>query len=89
MVDKKADGSETDPDRFMQVQASSKAAYEIRFKDHLDPGWYSWFEGWIITNLEEGEVLLSCKEIDQSGLHGVLNKIRDLNLMLISVKRME
>jgi len=89
MVNKKADGSETYPDIIVQAQASSKAAYEIRFKDQLDPGWYSWFEGWMITNLEDGEVLLSCKEIDQSGLHGVLNKIRDLNLMLISVKRME
>jgi hypothetical protein len=89
MVDKKAYGSETDPDTLIQAQASSNAAYEIRFKDQLDPGWYSWFEGWIITNLEEGEVLLSCKGIDQSGLHGVLNKIRDLNLILISVKRME
>jgi hypothetical protein len=89
MVNKKADGSETYPDIIVQAQASSKAAYEIRFKDQLDPGWYSWFEGWMITNLEDGEVLLSCKGIDQSGLHGVLNKIRDLNLMLISVKRME
>jgi hypothetical protein len=89
MVGKKTNSSETDPDMLIQTEASSKAAYEIRFKDQLDPGWYSWFEGWMITNLEDGEVLLSCKEIDQSGLHGVLNKIRDLNLMLISVKRME
>ncbi len=89
MVGKKTNSSETDPDTLIQAGASSNAAYEIRFKDQLDPGWYSWFEGWIITNLEEGEVLLSCKGIDQSGLHGVLNKIRDLNLILISVKRME
>jgi hypothetical protein len=89
MVGNKTNSSETDPDMILQAGASSNAAYDIRFKDHLDPGWYSWFEGWIITNLADGEVLLSCKEIDQSGLHGVLNKIRDLNLMLISVKRME
>lgn len=59
--------------------------YEIRVKENLDPRWYAWFEGWTITNLDYGEVLLSCKKVDQSGLHGALNKIRDLNLTLISV----
>lgn len=59
--------------------------YEIRVRDHLDAHWYAWFEGWSITNLENGEVLLSRTNVDQSALHGTLNKIRDLNLVLISV----
>jgi hypothetical protein len=59
--------------------------YEIRVKNHLDPCWCDWFEGWTITNLEEGEVLLTSANADQSALHGTLNKIRDLNLKLISV----
>jgi hypothetical protein len=63
------------------------AGYEIRIKDHLETYWYTWFEGWSIINLENGEVLLSCKHVDQSGLHGALNKIRDLNLTLLSVNR--
>jgi hypothetical protein len=61
--------------------------YEIRVRDHLDQHWYTWFEGWAITNLENGEVLLRNTSIDQSGVHGALNKIRDLNLVLLSVIR--
>lgn len=59
--------------------------YEIRVKNHLDPCWCDWFEGWTITNLEGGEVLLTGANVDQSALHGTLNKIRDLNLKLISI----
>lgn len=59
--------------------------YEIRVKNHLDPCWHDWFDGWEITNLEAGEVLLTNASVDQSALHGTLNKIRDLNLTLISV----
>ena len=59
--------------------------YEIRVKNHLDPCWHDWFDGWEITNLEDGEVLLTNASVDQSALHGALNKIRDLNLTLISV----
>ncbi len=61
--------------------------YEIRVKDHLDTYWYASFEGWSITDLECGEVLLRRCGVDQSALHGALNKIRDLNLMLLSVTR--
>ncbi len=61
--------------------------YEIRVRDHLDTHWCAWFEGWEITNLENGEVLLRSSKVDKSGLHGALNKIRDLNLTLISVTR--
>jgi hypothetical protein len=59
--------------------------YEIRIKGLLDARWRAWFEGWSITNLENGEALLKSTSVDQSGLHGALNKIRDLNLTLISV----
>ena len=61
--------------------------YEIRVKDHLDPCWRQWFEGWSLTNLENGVVLFTKSDVDHSALHGVLNKIRDLNLTLISVRR--
>lgn len=64
------------------------SAYEIRVKDHLEKHWSTYFAGWSIENLENGEVLLTASNIDQSGLHGVLNKIRDLNLTLLSVKQM-
>ncbi len=65
----------------------TRAGYEIRVRDHLDQHWSAWFEGWRIENLENGEVLLSCSNVDQSALHGALNKIRDLNLTLLFVKR--
>jgi hypothetical protein len=63
------------------------SGYEIRVKDHLETYWNEWFEGWSITNLACGEVLLRCQRVDQSALHGALNKIRDLNLVLLSVTR--
>lgn len=63
------------------------SAYEIRIKDHLDEHWLAFFPGWQIQNFENGEVLISTPNIDQAGLHGVLNRIRDLNLTLLSVKQ--
>jgi len=60
--------------------------YEIQVKDHLETYWHKWFEGWSITNLENGEFLLKGMDVDQSKLHGALNKIRDLNLTLIGVR---
>jgi hypothetical protein len=63
--------------------------YEIRIKDHLETYWYEWFEGWSMTNLENGEVVLRRYNVDQSAVHGALNKIRDLNLVLLSMTRIE
>ena len=59
--------------------------YEIRVKGHLDPHWSECFEGLAITNLQSGEAVLSREIVDQAALHGVLSKVRDLNLPLISV----
>ena len=64
---------------------TQSAGYEIRVRDHLDTVWLNWFEGWSVTNLENGEVLLKSNQVDQSSLHGALNKVRDLNLTLLSV----
>ncbi len=64
----------------------SGSSYEIRVRDHLETYWSTFFDGWSINNLENGEVILCNTNVDQAGLHGVLNKIRDLNLTLLSVK---
>jgi hypothetical protein len=61
------------------------SVYEIRVKGHLDPRWSEWFDGLQITNEPNGEALLSGYIPDQAALHGVLAKVRDLNLQLISV----
>jgi hypothetical protein len=68
-----------------QAYCPGAVGYEIRVKDHLETYWVEWFEGWSVTNLENGEVLLKGYPVDQSKLHGTLNKIRDLNLTLLSV----
>lgn len=59
--------------------------YEIRVKGHLDGHWSEWFDGLVISNLENGEAMLSGEIVDQAALHGVLVKVRDLNLPLVSV----
>lgn len=63
-------------------------AYEIEVKDHLEKHRLTYFAGWSIENLEDGVVLLKIQTIDQAGLHGVLNRIRDLNLTLLSVRQL-
>lgn len=61
--------------------------YEIRIRDHLDPHWVHWFAGLELTHLAGNITLLSGFLPDQAALHGVLAKIRDLNLKLISVNQ--
>ena len=65
------------------------AVYEIRVKGHLDGRWSGWFDGLAIANVENGDALLSGEIEDQSALHGVLNRVRDLGLPLIAVNRTE
>jgi hypothetical protein len=59
--------------------------YEIKIKGHLDPCWSDWFEGLQLTHLEGNETLLAGLLPDQAALHGLFERIRDLNITLISV----
>jgi hypothetical protein len=61
--------------------------YQIRLKGHLDYRWADWFGGLTITALDNGETLLTGPVVDQAALHGVLRKVRDLGMPLISVTR--
>ena len=58
--------------------------YEIRIKGHLDDKWADWFEGLTITREDNGETLLIGPVVDQAALHGVLRKVRDLGMLLVS-----
>ncbi len=60
--------------------------YEIRVEGHLTVGWADWFEGLTIRQEAGGETVLS-GPLDQAALHGVLAKVRDLGLVLVSVQR--
>jgi len=59
--------------------------YEIRLKGYLDDRWAEWFEGLTITLEENGDTLLTGEVVDQAALHGLLKKIRDLGMILVSV----
>ena len=63
--------------------------YEIRLKGHLDDQWADWFEGLTITRADNGETLLRGPVVDQAALHGLLRKVRDLGLPLVSVIQVE
>jgi hypothetical protein len=74
-------GQRTDPNEPM--------TYQIRIKGHLDGQWTDWFEGLTITLEDNGDTLLTGLVIDQAALHGLLKKVRDLGMPLVSVNCVE
>jgi hypothetical protein len=63
--------------------------YEIRLKGHLNNRWANWFEGLTITLEDNGDTLLTGPVIDQAALHGLLKKVRDLGMSLVSVNQVQ
>ena len=63
--------------------------YEIRVKGHLDPRWAAWFDGMSLANESDGVTVIHGPVADQAALHGLLRKVRDLGLPLISVTQVE
>lgn len=65
----------------------SPMIYQIRLESHLSPHWIDWFEGLTLTLEDNGETLLTGPVVDQAALYGLLRKVRDVGLPLISVTR--
>ena len=64
-------------------------AYQITLKGHLSVQWTDWFDGLTVTLEDNGETRLTGSVVDQAALHGLLKKVRDLGLPLVSVVRLE
>ncbi|MBP6804285.1 MAG: hypothetical protein KA362_09250 [Chloroflexi bacterium] len=73
----------------MKTNHPQPEIFEIRLQGHLGEEWTSWFEGMAITQTEDGDTVLTGPVVDQAALHGILKKVRDLGLTLISVNPCE
>lgn len=72
-----------------KIDPDEPMVYQIRLKGHLGEEWTDWFEGLSITLEENGETLLTGLVVDQAALYGLLRKVRDLGLPLLSVISVE
>jgi hypothetical protein len=73
----------------LPVDSSQPKIYQIRIKDHLSREWTDWFGGLTVTLEENGDTLLTGPVIDQAALFGVLKKVRDLGMTLVSVNQVQ
>ena len=72
-----------------EMNPGQPMVYQIRIKGHLGCQWTDWFEGLTITQEDNGETLLTGSVVDQAALHGLLKKVRDLGMPLLSVNRVK
>jgi len=70
-----------------ESEKAQPMVYQIRIEGQLGRHWTDWFEGLTITALDNGETLLTGPVVDQAALHGLLKKVRDLAMPLLSVMR--
>jgi hypothetical protein len=74
---------------YSTTEPGQPVVYQIRIKGHLGAQWADWFGGLSITLEEDGDTLLTGLVIDQAALYGLLKKVRDLGMPLVSVKPIE
>ena len=67
----------------------SPGRYEIRLRGHLDSRWAAWFDGLSLSNENDGTTIIGGPVVDQAALHGLLQRVRDLGLPLLSVSQVE
>ena len=67
----------------------SPGRYEIRLRGHLDSRWAAWFDGLSLSNENDGTTVIGGPVADQAALHGLLQKVRDLGLPLVSVTQVQ
>ena len=72
-----------------RTEPSQPTVYHIRIQGHLSDQWAGWFEGFAITLDDNGDTLLSGPVVDQAALHGLLKRVRDLGMPLVSVIRVK
>ncbi len=75
--------------RTAQQRPSGAGQYEIRLKGHLDARWSAWFDGLALTCESDGTTLIEGPVVDQAALHGLLQRVRDTGLPLVSVTHVE
>jgi hypothetical protein len=63
--------------------------YEIRLRGRLETRWAAWFDGMALSHAKDGSTILSGRVVDQAALHGLLQKVRDTGLPLVSVTRID
>jgi hypothetical protein len=68
-----------------EIDPGQPVVYEIRLKGHLGREWSDWFEGLSIQLQDNGETLLTGPVVDQAALYGLLKKVRDVGMPLVSV----
>jgi hypothetical protein len=77
------------PNLFPETIPEKPRVYQIRVQGHLDQQWADWFGGLRVVLEENGDTVLTGPVVDQAALHGLLKKVRDLGMPLVSVNRTE
>ena len=72
-----------------EINFNTPAVYRIRLQEGLGPEWNEWFYGFELVGEADGGVLLTGMVADQAALHGLIRKVRDLGLTLVSIQRVE